>query len=107
MSHKIHYPFAYLDKMDVFGSTSLFELLDKIGLPHLGFNTNHSEENKTYPNLTSILARVKKYVKIGYLFEISIKADLNNDIINRIWISQPNNEDIILPMYESKIYIIL
>lgn len=101
MVYKIHFTFAYSDKIDASGPTSLFELLDKIGLPHLGFHLNNSEDNTAYyTNLTPILAGIKKYVNIDYLFQISVEADSNNKTINRITFSKPSDEDIIFPMYE-------
>lgn len=77
--------------MNEVGMKSLLKLLDKIGLPHLGVNTNCSTNSS---DLTLILAGVKKYLNLDYLFTISVEPDFGNETINRITLKRPRHTDI-------------
>lgn len=80
----------YSDENYTTGLTSLINLLKSIGLPPLGFYTD-SSTNGLNPNLSSILARIKKYVNINYLFTISVKPQLENRTLNEIILAKPQN----------------
>lgn len=82
--------YTRLDEMDAAGLNSLLKLLDQIGLPHLGV-TPKSSSNKKDLNLSTILAGVKKYVNVDFLFTTSVDTDPKNRTNNRITLSKPRD----------------
>jgi len=78
--------------MDAAGLRPLIQILDQIGLPHLGFTTKNSR--KKYSNLSSTLASVKKNLNLDYLFTTSIEPDPKNRTVNRIALSKPRDSNL-------------
>ncbi|XP_025418825.1 endothelin-converting enzyme homolog isoform X2 [Sipha flava] len=77
------------DEMDAAGLNQLVEILDKIGLPHLGLPAK-----KKNINLSSILASAKKHISLDYLFTTDIETDPKNRSINQIAIGKPRGSTV-------------
>lgn len=94
----------YLDEMDAAGLNQLIEIMDKIGLPHLGLPTKNAGKKKNV-NLSSVLAGAKKHISLDYLFTTDIDTDPKNRSINQISIGKPRGSTV-FPMYKliNKIY---
>ncbi|VVC39609.1 Hypothetical protein CINCED_3A013094 [Cinara cedri] len=78
------------DEIDAAGLKPMINILTEIGLPHLGIPIKHSKKN----SLSSILAKVKKYLNLDYLFSTTIDPDTKNRTLNNISLSKPRNINI-------------
>lgn len=80
------------DEMDVAGLKQLFQMLDIIGLPHLGVTFKDTDKKKNF-NLSSILASIKKHLNLNYLFMINVEADRKNSTKNLIYLGKPKERN--------------
>lgn len=76
--------------MDAVGLKPMIEILKKIGLPPLGFPFKYSRRI----DYSTILANVKKYLNLDYLFLMSVEPDPKNSTVNKIYLSKPRNNNI-------------
>lgn len=79
--------------MDSAGLKSLVQLIDTVGLPHLGISSKNSFR-KNDLNLSLILASIKKHLNLNYLFATSVEADPKNSTNNQIYLGKPRDSNI-------------
>ncbi|VVC39613.1 Hypothetical protein CINCED_3A004548 [Cinara cedri] len=79
------------DEMDAAGIQKMFQFLNQIGLPYLGFTQNNSSSGQTdsSTNISLILANVKKQLNIDYLFSTRVAPYSKNRTLNKITLSKP------------------
>lgn len=79
--------------MDAVGLKPLFDILDTVGLPYIGIATKSPYKPKN-TSLSSILAGLKKYLNLNYLFMSSVEADPKNSTNNRIYLGKPRDANV-------------
>ncbi|XP_025196930.1 membrane metallo-endopeptidase-like 1 isoform X2 [Melanaphis sacchari] len=83
------------DEMNKNGINKLVQILDQIGLPHMGLYTKIKS-----PSLSPILAKLKKYINLDFLFVTNVDSDTKNRTTNRISLSKPRDINI-FPVHET------
>lgn len=86
-----------LDEMDTAGIKQTLQVLDQIGLPHLGFTPEQYSYGRNYSRLliSSILANVKKHLNKNCLFSTGIEPDGKNRTINKMTLRKPDGSELI------------
>jgi len=75
--------------MNTDGIKQLLHILDKIGLSDKGLSSKIKA-----PSFSAILARLKKYINLDYLFTTNVEPDTKNRSINRISLAKPKDINI-------------
>lgn len=78
--------------MDTAGLEPMLNILNQIGLPHLGVPTKYSRAK----SFSSILANVKKHLNLDNLFMTSVEPDPKNRTLNKIYLGKPSG-NIVFP----------